>query len=74
MKTEELLHQWAIVANGTDDCITMTVLRKVCELYLTIRGFSFAASCLELYKQRNKQQIQKSKALRKKLQDKENED
>jgi len=71
MGNEELLHQWTLLTTDKDQCIAMEVLRKICELYLTVRGFSFAASCLELYKQRSKQQIQKSKALRKKLADKE---
>ncbi len=36
-------------------------------MYLTVRGFSFASSCLELYKQQNRTQLQKSKGLRRKL-------
>jgi hypothetical protein len=31
---------------------------------LTVRGFAFASSCLVLYKQQHRKQIQKSKALR----------
>ena len=39
----------------------------IAELWVTIRGFSFARSFMELYKQREKKTLEKSKALRKTL-------
>ena len=56
---------------STDNSLGMEFLRWISELYLTVRGFAFANSCLEMYKQRSNQQIQKSKALRKKVASKE---
>ena len=44
----------------------MTVLKMMVELYVTIRGFAFASSCIELYKVAHKKKLQKSKALRRK--------
>jgi len=35
------------------------------ELFVTIRGFSYASAWLEKYKQKNKKGTQKSKSLRK---------
>ena len=45
----------------------MTVLKMMVELYVTICGFAFASSCLELYKVAHKKKLQKSKALRRKV-------
>ena len=67
MKNEELLFQWTLVTANADDEVGTEVLKRISELYLTVRGFAFASSCMEMYKQRNKKQLQKSKALRKKV-------
>ena len=64
---EELLFQWSMLSSSLDDEIGTTILRKMVELYVNIRGFAFASSCLELYKQQHKKKTQKSKALRRKL-------
>ena len=45
----ELHSQWSMLS---DDSVHMVVLDMIIDLYITIRGFAFAASCLELYKQR----------------------
>ena len=37
------------------------------ELYVTITGFSFATSCVELYKQSTKKTLQKGKGIRKEV-------
>ena len=42
-----------------------TLLNMVVDLYITIRGHWFAKTCVEKYKQDNKESIQKSKSLRK---------
>ncbi len=57
----------SLMTSSLDDNISTMILRKMSELYLTIRGFAFASSCLELYKQQHHKKTQKSKALRKKL-------
>ena len=45
----------------------MLLLKYMVELYVTLRGFAFASSCLEMYKQSQKTTITKQKALQKKL-------
>ena len=70
LANEDLLFQWSLMieAAEADDSTGMAVLNRIATLYLTVRGFAFASTCMELYKQRHKKQIQKSKALRKKVQ------
>ena len=43
------------------------ILQRLIELYITVRGFGFASSCLEMYKQHHHKKTQKSKSLRKTL-------
>lgn len=45
------------------------LLRKIVELYVTVRGFSFASAWLEKYKQKTKKSTQRSKSLRRDLYD-----
>lgn len=67
MQNEELLFQWTLVTANADDAVGTDILKRISELYLTVRGFAFANSCMEMYKQRSKKKVQKSKALRKKV-------
>lgn len=51
----------------TDDTEThVELLKMIAELYLTMRGFAFASTLIEKYKQREKRSTQKSKSLRSK--------
>ena len=50
-----------------EDDKTTILLKMIMELFVTIRGFSFAKSFMELYKQSAKKSTQKSKALRRKI-------
>ena len=62
MQNEELLFQWCIVVRTTvNDDSSPVLLRQIAELYLTVRGFAFATSCLDLYKQAHKKTLQKKK-------------
>ena len=74
LKKGDLLFQWALVTSNSDDEVGQKVLELIFELYLTVRGFAFAKSCLELYKQTHKKSIQKSKALRKSIASKTDSD
>lgn len=65
---EELLFFWSMLASRVDDDIGRKVLDMLVRLYITIRGYSFASSCLELYKQATQKKLQKSKALRREIQ------
>jgi hypothetical protein len=66
-KHEDLLFHWSLMSSTLDNTIAMEILKQIATLYLTVRGFAFASSCLELYKQRHKKKTQKSKAIRRKL-------
>ncbi len=67
MQNGDILFQWSLISSSIEDELGMVILRKITELYLTVRGFAFASSCLELYKQQHKKKTQKLKSLRKKL-------
>ena len=68
LKNEDLLFQWCFIARtAVDNDSSPILLKLIVELYLTVRGFAFASSCLELYKQAHKKTLQKKKPLRKKL-------
>ena len=43
------------------------LLEMIVGLFITIRGFSFSKSLMEMYKQEVKKSMQKSKSLRRKL-------
>ncbi len=64
---EDVLFFWSIVAAEWDEEEEQALLPMVIELWVTIRGFSFAKSFLEIYKQAKKKTVQKSKGLRKHL-------
>ncbi len=64
LKNEDVLFQWCILGVETND-VDLSLLRKIVSLYVTIRGFAFATSCLELCKEAQKKSLQKKMALRK---------
>jgi len=63
----DVLHLWSFCVPDADKSVSHTLLRKVVELYVNIRGFTFSSSCVELYKQATKKTLSKSKALRTEL-------
>lgn len=67
LKNEDLLFQWCFCATDLAQDTAMVLLKQMVELYVTVRGFAFASSCLELYKQASKKQLSKKKALRSEL-------
>ena len=67
---EEVQFHWSIASAAFDvDNIEVhdEVLRMIAELYLTIRGFSYASAWVEQYKQMHKKSTQRSKGLCKRL-------
>ena len=58
---------WCILS--TDICSNDAdyVLNTLIEMWVTVRGFSFVNGWIELYKQNKKQNLQRSKSLRKKI-------
>ena len=63
-QSEDLLFHWCILSNELQEEKGNAVLQQIVKLYVTTRGFAFAASCLELYKQSRKRTLQKKKAAR----------
>ena len=64
LKSEDLLFEWCIISAEADNNIASDVLRRIVELYTTIRGFAFAKSCMEMYKQAHQMTLQKKRSLR----------
>ena len=67
---EDVLFYWLIVGadfEEDDERVHTELLKRIIELFVTIRGFSCASGWLEKYKQLSKKGIQKSKSLRKRI-------
>ena len=64
---EDVQFQWAVVSSSIDEDVSDILKYRFIELYMTIRGFAYASSCLKFYKQQCKSNLQKKKALRKSL-------
>ena len=62
ISNDDVLHQWLFCVSDAEESIANVLLQKVVELFLNIRGFAFASSCVELYKQANKKTLSKKKA------------
>ena len=67
LNNEDLLFEWLFCSSQMNNETGMLLLKYIVELYVTVRGFAFASSCLEMYKQSQETTITKQKALRKKL-------
>ncbi|SMN01561.1 hypothetical protein SPONN_2632 [uncultured Candidatus Thioglobus sp.] len=64
---EFVTSSWEVVAVDMDRTVGKQLLNMIVDLWVTVRGFSFAGAWLELYKQRTKKNLQCSKGLRKVL-------
>ena len=70
-KNEDLLFEWDMLSAEVEDEdmlsaeveeeVSVAVLHKIIDLYVTVRGFGFATSCLEIYKQAHQTTLQKKK-------------
>ena len=60
VSSEDVLLYWSIVACNWEEEESVALLGLVADLYVTIRGFAFVCSCVELYKQEQKKTTQKS--------------
>ena len=63
---DDVLFYWCIAGFGSDE-ENEECLYNIINKWVTIRGFSFASSLMEIYKQENKKGTGKSKSLRTKL-------
>ena len=66
-ENEDVMFQWCIMTAGAKDGDATLLLHMIVELYITLRGFSFAASFIEQYKKATKRVLQKGKGIRKEL-------
>ena len=66
LSNSEVQFRWACIGN-VDEEAGETCLEMIVHKWITIRGFSFANSVMEQYKQENKKGTAKSKSLRTKL-------
>lgn len=65
--SEDISIQWSILASTLEHDTSKILLNMIVNEYVTLRGFAFGASCLELYKQKTKKTLQKKKGIRKEL-------
>ena len=62
---KDVLFYWSIIS--AEEKEEQILLRMLIEMWVSVRGFSFAKSMLEMYKQAQKKTVQKSKGVRKQL-------
>ena len=67
MKSDSVMMQWELVGVELERERGEILLKLIVNEWITLRGFSFATGLVELYKQANRQSLQKSKGLRSKL-------
>ena len=61
---DDVQFQWVMVPCGMEEEVSNNILESIIDLYVTVRGFSFASSILERYKKAEKKATQKAKTLR----------
>ena len=66
-ESEDVLFHWCILSAETEEEDAKIVFDMLIDLWITVRGFSFASLWVELYKQEEKRSLQRSKALRKEM-------
>ena len=64
LRNDDLHFQWCIVAAAIEHEL---LLQKIVDLYVTVRGFAFATSCLEMFKQAQHKTMKKTRSLRSEL-------
>ena len=64
---DDVLFYWSLVTAETPNDIARSVIEKIAELFLTIRGFALAAMYVEEYKRVKQTTIKGTKSLRKEL-------
>ena len=67
LNDENVLFYWCMAGQDEGDENAQKCLEKMVEKWITIRGYSFASSIMEMYKQEQKKGTAKSKSLRSKL-------
>jgi hypothetical protein len=60
---EDVAFYWCLAVVDMDDGLATILLDGIVELWVTIRGFSFASAWVKKYKQESKKSLQRSKGL-----------
>ena len=58
-----VLSSWSVLDLDLEEETERSLLKMIADLWIAIRGFSFASGWMEQYKQLHHKQLQKSKAL-----------
>ena len=66
-ESEDVLLHWCILSAETEEKDAKVVFDMIVDLWITVRGFSFASLWVEVYKREKKRGLQHSKALRKEI-------
>ena len=61
VKDEDDIFSWCLASASWEQEIADVLLKMIATHWVTVRGFSFAKSLIEIYKKHIKQTIQKSK-------------
>ena len=64
---DDVQFYWRLIGTMDEDTGANCLLELITQKWITIQGFSFANSIMEMYKQQAKKGIGKSKGLRTKL-------
>lgn len=67
LECDDLAFHWSILASDWEEGDSQALLKLVVDLFLTIRGFSYASAWMEKFKSESAKTLQKSKGLRKSL-------
>lgn len=67
LDNSDVLFNWCLASVDIEEQDASTLFEAVISKFITIRGFSFSKSIVELYKQQHKKSTQKSKPLRRKV-------
>ena len=67
LANEDVAFHWSIVSSDWEEAESQALLELVVNLFVTIRGFSYASAWMEKFKAASAKTLQKSKGLRKSL-------
>ena len=67
LRNDDLRFQWYIVAAAIEHDSSELLLQLIVDLYVTVHGFAFATSCLEIFKQAQHKTMKKTRSLRSEL-------
>ena len=67
LKNDDVLFYWSMLSADWSEGNAEVLIHIVIELWITIRGFSYASAWMEKYKASQKKTVQKSKGVRKQL-------